>query len=171
MNAFLALIPVIFIRYVLLGIINSEALKRAAFFSEMIGFEKAAYWLYQISTILLFLYLIFLKIVFSPPLFYAGLVVYGLGIVVFAVSTYDFARSKNGLAAKGLYRLSRNPMYIGYFFSFLGCVLMTRSLILLCILIVFQVSAHWVIRAEERWCIGKFGKDYVTYMKNVRRYL
>lgn len=72
---------------------------------------------------------------------------------------------------KGVYRISRNPMYVSYFFVFLGCVLLTQSLPLLAALLVFQLTAHTVIRAEERWCLQTFGAAYERYCKSVRRYL
>jgi protein-S-isoprenylcysteine O-methyltransferase Ste14 len=88
------------------------------------------------------------------------------------VSVSNFAKpAKNGINLKGLYRISRNPMYLAYFIYFLGCVLLTRSLVLLALLIVFQISAHWIILSEERWCIEKFGEEYLNYMKKVRRYI
>ena len=71
----------------------------------------------------------------------------------------------------GLYRLSRNPMYLAYFILFLGCVLLTQSLVLFGLLAVFQVSAHWIILAEERWCLETFGAAYQHYARRVRRYL
>ena len=30
---------------------------------------------------------------------------------------------------------------------------------------LFQISAHWIILAEERWCIQKFEEAYREYMK------
>lgn len=171
MNAFWALIPVILVRYVLLGLLNKEALKRAAFFPERHGSEKAAYWLYQAATAVLLLYPIWLTIQPGQLYFYLGLLLYGGGLAIFAASAWAFARTGKGFTAEGLYRISRNPMYIGYFLYFLGCAIMTRSLILLATVIVFQISAHWIIRSEERWCIREFGEKYEAYMKKVRRYL
>ena len=49
--------------------------------------------------------------------------------------------------------------------------MLTRSWLLLAILMVFQVSVHFMILAEERWCREKFGEPYEEYMKKVRRYL
>jgi len=49
MNAVLTVIPIILIRYGLLSIVNKEALKRAGLFAPVIGREKVAYWVYQIS--------------------------------------------------------------------------------------------------------------------------
>ena len=62
-------------------------------------------------------------------------------------------------------------MYVAYFICFLGMALLTQSLILLVVVVIFQISAHWIILAEERWCIDKFGVIYEEYMKNVRRYI
>lgn len=172
MNGFLLLIPFILIRFGLLSILNKEGLKRAAFFAPLIGREKVAYWFYQISNILIFVYLFFLKITTDPYWFYAGLAIYGLGILLCIASVSNFAKpAENGINLKGLYRISRNPMYMAYFIYFLGCVLLTQSLLLLAILMVFQISAHWIILSEERWCIKKFGEEYKKYMNKVRRYI
>ncbi len=172
MNGFLLLIPFILIRFGLLSILNKEGLKRAAFFAPLIGKEKAAYWIYQISTILIFFYLFFLKITTTSYWFYTGLATYGLGILLCIASVSNFAKpTNNGINLKGLYRISRNPMYVAYFIYFLGCVLITQSLILFAILMVFQISAHWIILSEERWCIKKFGEEYKNYMNEVRRYI
>lgn len=54
----------------------------------------------------------------------------------------------------GLYRFSRNPMYVSYFVYFAGCVLLTRSRLLAALVLLFQLSEHWIILAEERWCRG-----------------
>jgi protein-S-isoprenylcysteine O-methyltransferase Ste14 len=156
MNGFLLLIPLILIRF---GLLNKEGLKRAAFFVPLIRREKTAYWFYQISNILIFVYLFFLKITTDSYWFYVGLATYGLGVLMCLASVSSFAKpAKNGINLKGLYRISRNPMYVSYFIYFLGCVLLTQSLLLLAILVAFQISTHWIILSEERWCIKKFGE-------------
>lgn len=171
MNAFLAVIPFILIRFGILSILDKKALNRAAFFAPVIGKEKMVYLFYQLSNILFFIYLCFLKITTDSCWFYLGLVIYGLGILLCFISVLNFAKpTASGVNLKGLYRVSRNPMYVAYFICFLGCVILTRSLILLVILLVFQISAHWIILSEERWCIEKFGEEYINYMKKVRRY-
>lgn len=172
MNGFLLLIPFLLIRFGLLSLISKEGITRAAFFAPLIGKEKAAYWFYQLSTILIFVYLFFLKITTETNWFYIGLVIFGFGVLLCSVSVINFAKpAENGINLAGLYRISRNPMYVAYFIYFLGCVALTRSLLLFAILIVFQISAHWIILSEERWCIKKFGNAYKNYMNQVRRYI
>jgi protein-S-isoprenylcysteine O-methyltransferase Ste14 len=173
MNAFILLIPIILLRYGLLGILNKEALKRAAFSPPVTDREKAAAWSYVISNILMFLILFFLKISASPAWsFYGGLILYGLGSIFYMLTIVNYAKPKgNGINKNGFYRISRNPMYVAYFIYFLGCVMLTQSWILLALLIIFQISSHWIILSEERWCTKVFGDEYIQYMKNVRRYI
>ncbi len=172
MNALLTAVPLLLIRFGLLSIINKGALKRAAYFAPLIGKEKIAYWFYQISNITIFVYLGFIKITADPFWLYTGLVIYGLGILLCIQSVVDFAKPKeSGINTAGLYHFSRNPMYIAYFIYFLGCALLTQSLILLVLLLAFQIATHWIILSEERWCIKKFGEEYIQYMHKVRRYI
>lgn len=170
--AFFLIIPVLLLRYGLLGIYGKDALKRAGFFAPLSGNEKTAYIVYQLATAFIFICLIFLKILTDSVWFNAGLIIYCLGTVLYAASIINYAKpSKNGMNMKGLYRISRNPMYVAYFVYFLGCVLLTGSWILLASLIAFQISSHWIILSEERWCIQQFGDEYLEYMKKVRRYI
>lgn len=173
MNGFLLLIPFLFIRFVLLFFLNKKAIQRAAHFAPLQGKEKAAYYIYQVSNIGLLLYPIFLtvKVDFSWQ-FYLGLICYILGLCLCVITMVCFSSpDSTGLNINGIYKFSRNPMYIAYFICFVGMALLTQSLILSGLILVFQISAHWIILAEERWCIEKFGIAYKQYMENVRRYL
>lgn len=172
MNGFFLLIPFFLIRFGLLSILSKDGLKRAVFFAPLIGKEKIAYWFYQISNILFLVYLFFLKITILQHWLFIGLITYAVGILLCFGAISDFAKpSENGINLKGLYRFSRNPMYVAYFVYFLGCVILTHSLILFLILMIFQISAHWIILSEERWCIRQFGDEYIKYMNKVRRYI
>lgn len=170
---FLLVVPLFLIRFGLLYAVNKDALPRAAHFAPLADREKIAYGLYQISNIALVVYPLFLRIELEPSyLFGAGAVVYGAGVVLLAASTVQFAHpSPSGLLDRGLYRVSRNPMYVAYFLYFAGCALLMQSVAMLVLVAVFQASAHWIIRAEERWCLATFGDEYRAYCKRVRRYL
>ena len=139
----------------------------------MQGKERIAYYIYQISNTGIFLYLIFLKVRADFSLwFYVGLVCYILGLCLCVVTVICFSFPDDmGMNRNGIYKFSRNPMYVAYFICFAGMALLARSLVLLAVVTVFQVSAHWIILAEERWCMEKFGTAYGQYMKEVRRYI
>ena len=169
---FFLLIPFFLIRFTLLSILNKEAVKRAAYFAPLLNKEKTAYYIYQISNILIIIYLFFLKVKTTPErLFFLGIFIYALGSVLLIISVINFAYpSQNGINQNGIYKISRNPMYLSYFIFFIGCVFITQSLLLLIFVILFIITSHVIIISEERWCINEFGKEYLDYMKKVRRY-
>lgn len=169
----LLLLPFVFIRFGLLSILSQEGVGRAAHFAPPVGREKIAYWVYQISNVAILVCVFFLKIKFTPTwLFCAGAAIYGAGVLLLTASICNFAKpAQNGFNRTGLYKFSRNPMYVSYFVFFLGYVALAQSLIFLAIVLVFQLSAHFIILSEERWCIQKFGDEYCQYMKQVRRYV
>ncbi|WP_066498283.1 methyltransferase family protein [Abyssisolibacter fermentans] len=172
MNGFILVLPIIFIRYGLLSFLSKEVARRAAFFPPTEGKEKVAYWIYQITTLSLMISLVFLKIKLIDILNYIGLGIYILGMILYIISIVQFAKpNQNGLNINGLYKISRNPMYVAFFLYFLGCSMLTGSWLLLVILIIFQISVHYLILSEERWCIKEFEEEYKNYMNRVRRYI
>ncbi|PKM49717.1 MAG: phospholipid methyltransferase [Firmicutes bacterium HGW-Firmicutes-7] len=172
MNSFILVIPIIFIRYILMKIISKEALERAGFFPPTEGKEQLASYVYQITTLVLLIYLFFSTIKFNTLSNYMGLIVYIIGTILYIKSIIDYSKpNESGINKNGLYNYSRNPMYIAFFLYFLGCSLLIDSWGYLIVLLLFQVSVHYLIISEERWCIEKFGEEYKTYMKRVRRYI
>ncbi len=113
---------------------------------------------------------------------YSGLVIFiaGWGIVIYCV--YRFAIEGKGtlspadptknLVIKGLYRYSRNPMYIGVVLALAGISLFATSLMLgiysLLIFIIFDLFIRFV---EEPRLERDFKAPYVNYKKEVRRWL
>lgn len=173
MNGFLLLIPFFTIRFGLLALLDKGAVRRAAHFAPMRGGERVAYGVYQFSTAAVVLYPLFLTI--RPGLtwhFVIGLPCAATGLALCIASIGHFARpDSDGLCTGGVYRLSRNPMYVSYFLYFTACALLTASPSLMVMVLVFQISAHWIILAEERWCRQSFGESYRRYCEQVRRYI
>lgn len=173
MRAVVLIIPFILIRFGLLSLLDKNSVERAAVFAPLDKKEKPMYLIYQLSNAGIIISLFFLTITISQPLFfYTGAIVLVFGLIMLGLSIFYFALpSENGINQGGIYRLSRNPMYVSYFIYFIGCVLLTKSLILLGLTIIFQISTHWIILSEERWCMETFGEKYTQYMKEVRRYI
>ena len=130
------------------------------------------YLIYQITNLILVFYLFFLKVEIAFPIFYIGIVVYCIGLVICTLSIISFSKPQaNGINLNGIYTISRNPMYVGYFFYYLGCGLLTQSLVYILVVLVFQIDTHFIILSEERWCLNEFGTEYRNYMDKVSRYL
>ena len=173
MNGFCLVIPLLIIRFGWLCVLNKQAVQRAGYFAPVQEGEVLPSYIYKVSNVVLFLYLFWTKIEADFSLyFYGGVICYCIGIILCMIATMNFAfPNAEGLNTNGLYYFSRNPMYIAYFVYFLGTCLLTQSGILFAILMCFQISAHWIILSEERWCIEKFGDSYKEYRTKVPRYL
>lgn len=173
MNGGWLLLPFLLVRFGLPPLLDQEALRRAAHFAPRQGGERAAYAVYQGANAGIFLGLFFLRIRWSPTwLLWTGVACYLLGLGLCAASLVSFSHpDRDGLNTRGLYRFSRNPIYLAYFLCFVGMAALTQSPALLGLTAVFQCCAHWIILAEERWCAQRFGARYVAYCRRVRRYL
>ena len=172
MNSFILVIPIVFIRYILIRFISNKALERAGFFPPTEGKERVAFYVYQMTILFLLIYLFFSRIKFNTIFNFIGLIIFLIGTILYIKSIIDFAKPQdNGINRNGLYKYSRNPMYVAFFLYFLGASLLINSSLYFLILGIFQVSVHFLILSEERWCIEKFGSEYEEYMKDIRRYI
>ena len=173
MNGLWLMVPFLAVRFLLPFALGREALRRAARFAPMRGGEKIAYAVYQAATLAIFACLGLLTVRWDGAwISFAGALCYAAGLGLCAAAVVAFcAPDGRGLNTNGVYRLSRHPMYAGYFVCFVGMALLGRSPVLLGVVLIFQVAAHWMVLAEERWCLETFGDDYARYMRSVHRYL
>ncbi|SNY49207.1 Protein-S-isoprenylcysteine O-methyltransferase Ste14 [Arsukibacterium tuosuense] len=119
-----------------------------------------------------------------PPLWGQGLagVLAGSGIAVALAGVLAFRRANttvdpripqqtSSLVIRGIYRYSRNPMYLGFLLllTALACYLMSAAAMILLPLFVLYMN-RWQIAPEERYLLEKFGAEYQTYTKQVRRW-
>ena len=166
------IIPFFLIRFGLLSFFGKMAVSRVAYFAPINKNEIPSYYVYQISTAAIFLYTAFLNFYFDfSVLTFLGVLLYILAHILLAISIINFSSpDEMGLSVKGIYKYSRNPMYISYFICMIAWVLLTKSKVLLIIVIIYQISTHSIIISEERWCLEKFGDEYKEYMSRVGRY-
>lgn len=78
----------------------------------------------------------------------------------------------NQIVSSGIYRVTRNPMYLGMALLYLGLALALNSIGALIFLpVVLLVIRTQVIAREERYLEAKFGEEYLTYKNSVRRWI
>jgi protein-S-isoprenylcysteine O-methyltransferase Ste14 len=75
------------------------------------------------------------------------------------------------LKAGGLYRFSRNPMYLGMYGTQFAPALYTGNPLFLLIAIFVVVVHHRIILGEEVCLQKMFGQPYLDYCRRVRRYI
>ena len=98
------------------------------------------------------------------------------GVLSFKLAKTTVNPSKPEQASKlitsGIYRLSRNPMYVGLAFILVGWGIWLSSLwALLCVAGFIAYLTFFQIMPEERALTKLFGKEYITYKAKVRRWL
>jgi protein-S-isoprenylcysteine O-methyltransferase Ste14 len=80
--------------------------------------------------------------------------------------------STTTLVTDGIYRWTRNPMYLGMAFAHLGLALLLRSAgAALMLPIAILVIDRFVIPAEEAYLRRALGEAYEGYCRSVRRWL
>lgn len=75
------------------------------------------------------------------------------------------------LLVGGIYRWSRNPMYLAFdLIDLAAFLLMPQLLVGVCLIIATGVH-HMIILSEERYLLKEYEESYEVYMHEVRRYL
>jgi protein-S-isoprenylcysteine O-methyltransferase Ste14 len=111
-----------------------------------------------------------------------GVVVILLGIAVYIWCAWNFVTRGKGtpdpgqpptqLVVSGLYRYTRNPMYVGLLLILLGEALFFGSLALLIYPLVMLLIVHVrVITYEEPELRRTFGEVYEAYVRSVPRWI
>ena len=76
------------------------------------------------------------------------------------------------LVMSGIYRFSRNPMYLGFLFALLGWAVFLSHLLAFALLPFFLLYMNrFQIEPEERALSAKFGEQFNEYRRSVRRWL
>ena len=110
----------------------------------------------------------------------AGLVVV-VGLALMAAGIRDFSRGgtpvptnqpTRTLVTTGTHRWSRNPIYVGMFFIYLGIGLAARSPWIVILTLPLGITVRYgVVAREEAYLERRFGDSYRDYKARVRRWL
>lgn len=178
LNAWLFMVYVIFYNVLpyLLSLIRpiyKELLKKGS--GPDIPFNKTEEILAKIIFLVFIIpivYSIFLPIKLSSVWFYVGLFIYLVGIVIGTMAMYDFyTTAVDKLVIKGVYRISRNPMYLGIFLIYIGTGIACISWFFILLTIIFIISSDFLVIIEERFCLSRYGEGYRKYLKRTPRWI
>jgi protein-S-isoprenylcysteine O-methyltransferase Ste14 len=89
-----------------------------------------------------------------------------------AQTAIDPAQPATAIVSDGVFRLSRNPLYLSLTLLYIAISLLFSAvwalLLLLPLLLIMQIG---VIEREERYLERKFGDEYLRYKTRVRRWI
>ncbi len=114
--------------------------------------------------------------IFAASLAVAGVIIAILGVVSFrrARTTVNPLRpeSASTLVVSGIYRVTRNPMYLGMLLVLLGWgVFLANALALLFAVTFIPLMNRLQIGPEERILAATFGSVFSAYQSTVRRWI
>lgn len=110
---------------------------------------------------------------------YIGLSISALGTVIFidAMATMknnwragvDETQSTN-MVTKGIYKISRNPAFLGFDLLYFGLALAFSNIVLILISLLGIIILHYQILEEEKYLQKVFDQEYMKYKKITPRY-
>jgi len=119
-----------------------------------------------------FFYAIFLPLQSTAIWLYGGLVSYFFGILFEIIAVLNLATSpKDRVITGGLYRFSRNPMYIGMLLMHFGLGIASASWLYIVFTLMLFFLLNEFASAEERYCLYIYGDDYLRYKNRTPRWI
>jgi steroid 5-alpha reductase family enzyme len=170
LNAWLGCIPIV-ISMIIIFVPNKESLKRASDMSSYTMKEKTRAFVSSFIFFGAMLYAVTVPLKLGTMWFYIGLVIYVLGLIPYVVSMSNFVSTPlNTPVTRGVYKLSRNPIYFFSALTLLGIGIAGGSGLMVFLAILYAILNHLTILAEEKVCSDKYGESYHKYTKTVPRY-
>jgi protein-S-isoprenylcysteine O-methyltransferase Ste14 len=75
------------------------------------------------------------------------------------------------LKNRGIHKVSRNPMYLGFDLLTISSIVGNANLLVLVLGIDSIITYDLIIRAEEKFLKERFGEHYQEYKERVNRYI
>jgi len=122
-----------------------------------------------------------IKEIIPKPFNYAGIALIIFGILITIIVRKGFEKidteihtfkNPRKLVTNGLFKFSRNPIYLGFAISLFGVwILLGTILPILWLLLFIVVTNTYYIPFEERIMENVFGNEYKKYKSKVRKWI
>jgi len=170
-NAWILVLPMLLIFFFAIKVTAARESGEAGDF-QLTKKEKRIINAIFLPMIVAFVYAVFLPLQSATAWLISGFVTYLFGIVFIIAAIRNFATSpKNRLVTNGVYRLSRNPMYVGLLLMQIGVGIACSSWLYLLLTVVLMILLNANLSAEERYCLYRYGEDYQKYRDSTPRWI
>lgn len=155
-------------------------------FVEIFAFLGLLVWMIEIllyafhSSFHIFPWPFDLRLINSEVARIIGVVLIGFGFLFFVWAYISFGDSwrvgfdvnkPGALVTRGVFSVSRNPIYLSLDLWFTGIFLINGTLVFLMLAILAIAVQHWQILQEEAFLLGLYGPQYQDYLAKTRRYV
>lgn len=110
---------------------------------------------------------------------YTGIIISLIGVIVFVIAMATMkdnwragvdATQNTSMVKTGIYKVSRNPAFLGFDLFYLGITLAFSNPLQMIYLVLCFIMFHLQILEEEKFLQSVFGQDYLLYKKTTGRY-
>lgn len=81
------------------------------------------------------------------------------------------SEDKTELISNGIYKISRNPAFLGFDLMYIGIALLYCNALTIIFSLFAIIMLHFQILQEERYLEKTFGDKYTSYKSKVLRYI
>jgi protein-S-isoprenylcysteine O-methyltransferase Ste14 len=171
LNAWILVIPILIIMFSDMRATSIRESGKAGDF-QLTKKENRLTYVVFLPMVISFVYAVFLPLQLDTTWLYSGLIIYLFGIVFAIVTIQNFANSpKNKVITKGLYRFTRNPMYVSMVLLQIGLGIACSSWLYLLLAVALMILLNANSSAEERYCLYMYGDDYQKYKNSTPRWI
>ena len=124
-----------------------------------------------------------LELIYLPYRQIVSVIILFIGLIVIVSPVVDFIKSKttvnpvkfknvNRLVTTGIYRYSRNPMYLGMILIIISTTIYYLNFLSVFSPLIFYIWINkFQINREEIFLEDKFGSEYLKYKSKTRRWI
>jgi protein-S-isoprenylcysteine O-methyltransferase Ste14 len=116
-----------------------------------------------------------------PPWNWLGLIPFLTGVALNLIADRAFQKHETtvkpfqeseALITSGVFRVTRNPMYLGFLLILLGVAMLLGSISPYFVMVALAFLLEWAyIRVEERMLAARFPEAWEEYASQVRRWI
>jgi len=125
-------------------------------------------------------YLVPIEYLQSDILVWVGLGLIHLAFLIIFIAQRNMANewrigidneNKVNLITKGMFGISRNPIFLGVIIVFIGLFLIIPNAVTVVILVSGVIVIQVQVRLEEEFLLNQLGNEYKEYMSKVKRWI
>jgi len=156
--------------------LDKEARNRTKRLSKLAPFKKIEKILslstHVVIMPIVFIYSIFLPLKIGTLWLYVGLPIFAVALAISVAALFNIGSTPTDEpVTRGVYRISRHPMYLSGFLMYISIAISCASWIVLLCAVLWIVFWHIVVPTEERFLIERYGDTYREYMNRTPRWI
>jgi len=156
--------------------LDKEERKRAKRMSQIAPFKKTEKTLALSTHVIImpfvFFYSIFLPLKTGTAWLYSGLPIFAIALVTSIATVFSAALTPiDKPVTRGIYRISRHPIYLSGFLMYIGMAIACASWVVLLCAVLWIGIWSVLVPDEERFLIEKYGDSYREYSMGAARWI